>query len=117
MPDSPQLFRRLALLLKYGSLASMAILFLGLVWSGVSPQSTLEQQRFTARYILDYLLPTSAAGTLHLGIMVLMFLPIAVVGASWAHFRQNRDRKNQRVAAMILLVLILGIFLGISQVK
>jgi uncharacterized membrane protein len=95
----------------------MAILSVGVVWSGISPQSRLDHQKFGVGDILHYLLPISAAGTLHLGIMVLMLLPIAAVVISWMHFRQNKDQKNQRVAVLILLTLILGIFLGIFQVK
>lgn len=116
MNHSEKLYQRLALLLKYGSLLAMTILFLGIIWSFILPNSERSLETLEAENFLSNLLPDSPSNLLNLGIMVLMLMPIGVVLVCLVHFVSEKEKKFSLVSLGVLLVLILGIFLGALQV-
>lgn len=116
MHNSEKLYQRLASVLKFGSLLAMLILGLGLLWLAASPGAVRNLAEVDSRDFFRYLLPGSAVNVLHLGIMVLMLLPMAVVLVCLANFVAEKDKRYSRISMGVLLVLILGIFLGIIQV-
>jgi uncharacterized membrane protein len=110
------LYRRLVKLFKFGSLLSMAILGLGLIWFFLQPAGTPFLKNGSLGQFLHHLLPHDALSLLNLGILILMFLPIISLFVSLKHFAAIQDKQSKLVALSVILILALGIFLGIMQV-
>ena len=112
-----KLYLNLARLFKFGSLLSMAILGAGLVWFSFKPDDSVYLQPSSLMQFALNLLPFRAVSTLNLGIVVLMLLPVISVLICWRHFATLGEKKYSRIGLAVILVLIIGIFLGIIQVK
>jgi uncharacterized membrane protein len=113
----PKLYFNLARLFKFGSLLSMAILGAGLVWFFFKPDELVYLQHSSLKQFVLNLIPYSAVTALNLGIVVLMFLPVVSVLICWRHFTVSGEKKYSRIGLALILVLIIGIFLGMIQVK
>lgn len=111
-----KLYRKLALVFKYGSLLSMAVLGLGLIWFFLQPSESPFLKNGSLRQFFHHLLPHNALSLLNLGILILMSLPIISLFISLKHFASIQDKKSKLVALGVILILVLGIFLGIMQV-
>ena len=116
MNHSEKLYQKLAWLLKYGSLLAMTILFLGIIWSFILPDSERSLKTPDTENFLSNLLPDSPPNLLNLGIMVLMLMPVGVVLVCLVHYTSEKEKKYSLISLGVLLVLILGIFLGAIQV-
>ena len=112
-----KLYLNLARLFKFGSLLSMTILGFGLVWFFFKPDGSVYLQHSSLKQFVLNLLPSSAIATLNLGIIVLMLLPVVSVFICWKHFTALGEKKYSPISLAVILVLFLGIFLGIIQVK
>jgi len=112
-----KLYLNLARLFKFGSLVSVAILGAGLVWFFFKPDGSVYLQPSSLKQFALNLLPFRAVATLNLGIVVLMLLPVISVFICWRHFTVSGEKKYSRIGLAVILVLFLGIFLGIIQVK
>ncbi len=116
MNHSEKLYQKLAWLLKYGSLLAMAVLFWGIIWSYILPDSESSLRTLNTENFLSNLWPDSPPNLLNLGIMVLMLMPVGVVLVCLIHFISEKEKKYGLISLAVLLVLILGIFLGAIQV-
>ena len=111
-----KLSRKLALLFKFGSLISLAILGMGLIWFFLKPADSAYLKNGTLKLFFHNLLPHDAISLLNLGVLVLMLLPILGLIFCLRHFASVQDNKFKRIALTVILILGFGIFLGLMQV-
>ena len=106
------LYRRLFLLLKYGSFAAVSVIGIGLVWFGLAGNGS----HFVTEEFAEPGNVRLALQMLNLGIAILMLLPIGGVLICLTYFTNQRERRASLISLGVLLVLILGIFLGLLKV-
>jgi uncharacterized membrane protein len=105
----------IARLLVIGTLASVALLAIGVILMSVVPVAPLAgAPRFQPALILDDLAHFRPAGYLWLGLIAAIATPTARVMASLVGYARSGERSMAVVAALILAVLLLSVSLGLG---
>jgi uncharacterized membrane protein len=97
-------------ILRGGVLLSVAVLLFGFVLVGIQG-SVLPNRSVPPRSLIPQLVAFTPAGYLSLGVLVLIFTPVARVVLSLLSFAEDRDRTYVLMTAIVLVNLLVSVFL------
>jgi uncharacterized membrane protein len=97
-------------ILRGGVLLSVAVLLFGFVLVGVQ-NSLLPNRSVPPRSLIPQLVQFTPAGYLSLGVLVLIFTPVARVLLSLLSFAEDRDRTYVLMTGIVLVNLLVSVFL------
>jgi uncharacterized membrane protein len=96
--------------LRGGVLVSVAVLLFGFVLVGIK-NSPLPDRSLSPRSLAPQLAQFTPAGYLSLGVLLLIFTPVARVLLSLLSFAEDRDRTYALMTGIVLLNLLISVFL------
>ncbi len=97
-------------ILRGGVLLSVAVLLFGFVLVGIQ-NSVLPNRSVPPRSLIPQLVQFTPAGYLSLGVLVLIFTPVARVLLSLLSFAEDRDRTYVLMTGIVLMNLLVSVFL------
>jgi uncharacterized membrane protein len=97
-------------ILRGGVLLSVAVLLFGFVLVGIQ-NSVLPNRSVPPRSLIPQLVQFTPAGYLSLGVLVLIFTPVARVLLSLLSFAEDRDRTYVLMTGIVLVNLLVSVFL------
>ncbi|EQB64262.1 MAG: hypothetical protein RBG1_1C00001G1841 [candidate division Zixibacteria bacterium RBG-1] len=109
-------YKTTALVLKWGSCLSILILISGLILFIINPSSFQFGVTSLGKNFWRNLISFDSQAIINLGILLLMLVPFFRVLAIGIGFVIEKDKKYSLISGVVLLFLILGIFLALSQV-
>ena len=113
-PGAPDLEARIGRLLTVGTLASMALIAIGVVGMVLTGRSPLDEPpTFDLARVPGDLLALRADAFLWLGLIGIMATPAARVAAAGVGYVRGRERGMALVALLVLLVVAFGVVAGI----
>lgn len=102
--------------LRWGSYLSAALLFAGLVWALLTPETPLQLGRAIP---LRMLAPQLAAGNpyavMQLGILLLLLTPLLRIAAAAVSFHAEGERRYTLVALVVLTIILVSLLLARSH--
>jgi uncharacterized membrane protein len=97
-------------ILRGGVLLSVAVLLFGFVLVGIQ-NSLLPNRSVPPRSLIPQLVQFTPAGYLSLGVLVLIFTPVARVLLSLLSFAEDRDLTYVLMTGIVLVNLLVSVFL------
>ncbi len=97
-------------ILRGGVLVSVAVLLFGFVLVGIK-NSPLPDRSLPPRSLVPQLVQFTPAGYLSLGVLLLIFTPVARVFLSVLSFAEDRDRTYVLMTVIVLVNLLISVFL------
>lgn len=102
--------------LRWGSYLSAALLFAGLVWALLMPETPLQLGRAIP---LRMLAPQLAAGNFYavmqLGILLLLLTPLLRIAAAAVSFHAEGERRYTLAALVVLTIILVSLLLARSH--
>ncbi len=96
-------------ILRGGVIVSVAFLLFGFILAGLTGRP-LPDQSIPPRLLAPQLYRFAPSGYLNLGVLVLIFTPVARVLLSLLAFAEERDRKYVLMTAIVLVNLLVSVF-------
>ncbi len=109
-------YKTTALVLKWGSWLSVIILIFGIILFLINPSPFQFGITSLGKTFWKEVSNFSSQAIINLGILLLMLVPLVRVIAIGIGFVIEKDKKYALISGIVLLFLILGIFLALSQV-
>ncbi len=114
--DNEFSYKTTALVLKWGSWLSILILISGLILFIINPSPFQFGVTSLGKTFWKEVSNFSSQAIINLGILLLMLVPLFRVVAIGIGFVIEKDKKYALISGIVLLFLILGIFLALTQI-
>lgn len=109
-------YKTTALVLKWGSWLSVIILIFGMILFSINTSTFKFGVTSFGKSFWKDLSGFNSQAIINLGILLLMLVPFFRVLAIGVSFAMEKDKKYSLISLAVLLFLIAGIFLALSQV-